>query len=135
MEIPVASQGSILSEPNKPLEIGFLVVDCFSMMCFAKAVEPLRAANMSLCERLFQRRIITPDGRPVSSSSNLSLLADSAPPGKFSLDWLFVIASYDYQKFLSKQLLSAIRRLARPATIVAGLGGVPVRGGLPLLLI
>jgi transcriptional regulator GlxA family with amidase domain len=119
--MPVASQGSILSEPNKPLEIGFLVVDGFSMMCFANAVEPLRAANMILGERLFQRRIITPDGKPVSSSSNLSLLADSAVAGKFSVDWLFVISSYDYQKFLSKELLSAIRRLARPATIVAGL--------------
>ena len=117
----VASQELILNEPNKPLEIGFLVVDGFSMMCFANAVEPLRAANMILGERLFQRRIITPDGRLVNSSSNLSLLADSAASGKFSLDWLFVISSYDYQKFLGKELLSAIRRLARPATIVAGL--------------
>ena len=110
-----------LCEPGKPLEIGFLVVDGFSMMCFANAVEPLRAANITLGERLFQRRIITPDGRPVSSSSNLSLLADCSPLEDFSLDWLFVIASYDYQKCLSKELLSAIRRLARPATMVAGL--------------
>ncbi len=83
-----------LSEPGKPLEIGFLVVDGFSMMCFANAVEPLRAANITLGERLFQRRIITPDGRPVSSSSNFSLLADCSPLDDFSLDWLFVIAPY-----------------------------------------
>lgn len=117
----IASQRPNLSEAGKPLEIGFLVVDGFSMMCFANAVEPLRAANMILGERLFQRRIITPDGQPVSSSSNLTLLADCSPRDDPPLDWLFVISSYDYQKYQSRELLSAIRRLARPATIVAGL--------------
>lgn len=91
------------------------------MMCFANAVEPLRAANMILGESLFDRTIFTPHGKPVISSSNLSILSDATPEDGLSLDWLFVIASYDYQKYTDKTTLSSIRQLARQAKIVGGL--------------
>ncbi len=91
------------------------------MMCFANAVEPLRAANMILGEHLFQRTIITPDGKPVSSSSNLHLLADQTPTPHLPLDWLFVIASYDYQRQADKLTVSAIRQLSRNVKVLGSL--------------
>lgn len=103
------------------MKVGFYVVDGFSMMCFANAVEPFRAANMILGEDLFHRSIITPDGKAVTSSSNLSLLSDGTPEEMAKLDWLFVIASYDYQKRVNKATLSSIRQLARHVKIVGGL--------------
>ena len=75
---------------------------------------------MILGEHLFQHTIITPDGKPVSSSSNLNLLADQAPTPHLPLDWLFVIASYDYQRHADKFTLSAIRQLSRNAKMLGG---------------
>ncbi len=97
------------------------MVDGFSMMCFANAVEPLRAANMILGKRLFSRTVITPNGQPVISSSNLSLNADSKKDKDQQFDWLFVIASYNYQDFANPQVSSLIRKLARNVKVVGGL--------------
>ncbi len=91
------------------------------MMCFANAVEPLRAVNMILGKKLFIRTVITPDGRPVNSSSNLSLNADNAGDERQQFDWLFVIASYNYQDFANPQTSSLIRRLSRNVKVVGGL--------------
>ncbi|MFT5259227.1 MAG: transcriptional regulator GlxA family with amidase domain [Saprospiraceae bacterium] len=110
-----------LASVQKPIEVGFLVVDGFSMMCFANAVEPLRAANMILGKKLFRRTVITLDGESANSSSNLSLNADNKGDEAQQLDWLFVIASYNYQDFANPQISSLIRRLSRNAKVVGGL--------------
>ncbi len=113
-------QQTRLHASSQPIEVGFFVVDGFSMMCFANAVEPLRAANMILGERLFERTVITPQGKPAISSSNLSLLADTEPSEAKQFDWLFVIASYDYLQYTDKATLASIRTLSRDVQLLGG---------------
>ena len=53
--------------------IGFLLVPNFALMSYASAVEPLRAANLIAGVELYSVVALSADGRPVASSSMLSV--------------------------------------------------------------
>lgn len=103
------------------LRYGFLLFDGFSNMCLASAIEPLRAANGFVGQRKFDRLLVTMDGAPVASSSEIRLQPDSSLPDCGALDILFVIAGYGYARFCDKSALGAIRQAARRSRAVAGL--------------
>lgn len=57
---------------------GFLLVPEFSLLAFASALEPLRAANRARGRRLYDWRLISEDGGPVTSSSGVPVICDTA---------------------------------------------------------
>jgi AraC family transcriptional regulator, glycine betaine-responsive activator len=61
------------SENKTSQRIGFLLVPNFALMSYASAVEPLRAANLIAGVELYSVVALSADGRPVASSSMLSV--------------------------------------------------------------
>jgi len=53
---------------NKVIQVGFLLVDEFSMIAFASAIEPLRAANRISGNNIYKWKTLSADGKPVNSS-------------------------------------------------------------------
>jgi transcriptional regulator GlxA family with amidase domain len=104
-----------------PLTYGFLLLDGFSNMVLASAVEPLRAANTLAGRRLFAYVLLTPGGGPARASSGLAIAADADAAAPPPLDALFVVAGYDARGFAMPKLLALVRRLARRTPVVAGL--------------
>ena len=49
-------------DPTRPQQIGFLLLNEFSMLAFASALEPLRAANRQSNKELFNWVIASPGG-------------------------------------------------------------------------
>ena len=62
---------------NKVIQVGFLLVDEFSMIAFASAIEPLRAANRVSSKNIYKWKILSADGNPVNSSNGISIKADN----------------------------------------------------------
>ena len=61
------------------LRVGFLLVPDFSMLAFASAIEPLRAANRMSGQPLFDWVISSPDGGATQASNGVVVAADGDP--------------------------------------------------------
>jgi transcriptional regulator GlxA family with amidase domain len=102
------------SRSNESPEIfGFLLIPQFSMLGFTSAVEPLRSANRLAGRRLYQWQLITEDGRPVVSSSDIEVVPHAGLDRVARLAQLIVVAGIDAHRYQNRKVLSALRRLAR----------------------
>ena len=101
-----------LPDPGKPLTIGFFLVPKFSMMAFSSAIEPLRSANRMSDHKLYDWKLITKKGEPVTASSNISLVPDTAMAGANQLPIVIVCAGIDVHLYRDKEVFSWLRRLA-----------------------
>ena len=93
--------------------IGFLLVPNFSLIAFSSAFDALRMANRMREQKIYEWQVLTYDGQPISSSSNLTI----TPDGDFSLaddlDILFVCAGDKVHLAVDKPMLAWLRKLAQ----------------------
>ncbi|QPM92286.1 GlxA family transcriptional regulator [Pseudooceanicola algae] len=105
-----------------PVQITFLLLDGFSNMVLASAIEPLRAACDLSGRRLFKWRIASIDGAGVRASSGLMLQADLALTQAGRVDVLVVIAGYGAREQAARSdLRIALRKAALKADALVGL--------------
>jgi transcriptional regulator GlxA family with amidase domain len=83
------------------------------MLAFTSAVEPLRAANRMSGRKLYEWKIISHDGRPVSSSSLIEVLPHGGLDDFEMLPNVVVVAGLSAQFFEDRKLFAWLRRLAR----------------------
>ncbi|WP_027962640.1 GlxA family transcriptional regulator [Halomonas halodenitrificans] len=104
-----------------PELVGFLLLPHFSMMAFFSAVEPLRIANRISGRPLFDWRLISEDGGPVTASNGMTLLTDQSIDSIHHLPSLALCSGFDPELHLSRALKRWLHRLD-----VAGcaLGGI-----------
>lgn len=67
-----------MSPRATPQRLVFVLVPQFSMMAFASAIEPLRAANRLAGTTLFEWQLASVDGSPVLASNGITLAVDAA---------------------------------------------------------
>ena len=96
-----------------PEQIGFLLLDRFSMMAFTSAVEPLRIANRAAGLELYRWQIASVDGVPARASNGLALVADRALSSLGGISALVVVASFEPERHAVRSTLAQLRRLAR----------------------
>jgi transcriptional regulator GlxA family with amidase domain len=107
--------------------IGFLMIDSFSLMSFAAAVEPLRAANAIVGSQLYSWSIVAPSatGAVASSGARLSpdvILCDSTSDRRY-FDDILVCAGGNPATFADETTFSWLRRQARAGTRLGGVSG------------
>ena len=66
-----------IDENAGPQKIGFLLLNQFSMIAFASAVEPLRAANRQTNKTLFEWVVVSADGQGSTASNGMLLKANT----------------------------------------------------------
>lgn len=111
--------------PGRPVRIAFLTFDQFSNLCLANCVEPLRAANTLTSTCAFDWQIVTPDGAPCRSSSQIDILAQRPIAEAGSVDYLFILASYDHERHDTAATRRLLSRAARDAACTVGLDAGP----------
>jgi transcriptional regulator GlxA family with amidase domain len=102
-----------LGHDDQPQVYGFFLHPRFSMLAFTSAVEPLRAANRLSGRKLYEWKIISHDGRPVSSSSLIEVLPHGGLDDFEMLPNVVVVAGLSAQFFDDRKLFAWLRRLAR----------------------
>lgn len=99
----------------------FALVEDYSHLAFANAVEPLRIANMVSGKKLFRWSFVSLDGRKATASNGAITLVHSdfasAPIG----DRLFVLAGNRVHDHVCGQLLALLRRDRRHGVKIGGL--------------
>ncbi len=101
-------------------QIGFLLLDRFSMMALSSALEPLRMANTISDRPLYNWTLISRDGGSVLASNGLESIVkcgmDTAPV----LPMIAVLASYDPHLSGTRDVLDWLRRRAALGAVIGG---------------
>lgn len=101
--------------------VGFLVLNEFTMIAFASAIEVLRMANHISGKSLYEWCVVTPDGRPVASSSGIAPTPTSTYEDAGPIDLLFVCGGTNVTRFVDDKVLALLRRIAQDRLILGGL--------------
>lgn len=96
---------------DRPKRVGLLVFPDFSMMAFASASEPLRAANRLSGRLLYEWYVLSSTGGAVASSSGFELQTQSIDHAP-ELDRLIIVASLNIEKLHDKRVMNFLNRLA-----------------------
>ncbi|MGK7752494.1 MULTISPECIES: GlxA family transcriptional regulator [unclassified Roseovarius] len=105
--------------------IGFLLFDRFSNLCLANCIEPLRAANSLGASTVFEWTVLSLDGAPTRSSSDIEMIAKSAVSQMAKVDYLFVLASYGHEAHDTPRTRRQLRDAVRHTNRVVGLDTGP----------
>ncbi|SJN52790.1 GlxA family transcriptional regulator [Vibrio ruber] len=108
--------------PQKEVSrIGFLLLNNFTMIALASAVEPLRMANQLSGKELYDWYTITEDGEPVSASDGITVTPDTSINAAPKLDTLIVVGGVNITRSYTRRQVSWVQSLARKHI---NLGGV-----------
>ncbi|MEM9717368.1 MAG: GlxA family transcriptional regulator [Pseudomonadota bacterium] len=99
----------------------FLLLDQFSMIAFAAAVEPLRLANMHVNKKLYDWRTISENGQTAISSSGIEINVDGGLEDLGRNVTIIVCGGVDVQETSSKAVLNWLRREARKGYEIGGI--------------
>ena len=104
-----------------PRRFAFVLVDSFSLLSFASALDALRIANRMAEYPLYNWMLLGESGNNVMCSAGTSFRVDHDLLELKRDDTIFLCGGIDIQKNTSKRLLNWLRREARKGLVVAGL--------------
>ena len=104
-----------------PLKVGFLLIPNFSMLAFASAIEPLRAANRMSGDTLFSWIVASPDGMQSRASNHVKTEVDGDSTILADCHIVFVCAGLDVKAQSDKSILNMLRRLDRQGAVIGAI--------------
>ena len=109
------------SKPEAPRRFVFLLLDKFTMLAFASAIEPLRIANHVIGEPAYTWALAGEGGEWASCSNGTAFKLDMGLDEIERDDILLACGGIDVQKAATKPVLNWLRREARRGAIIGGL--------------
>lgn len=108
-----------------PEQFGFLLLPSFSLMAFASAIEPLRAANTIAGKKLYEWTVLSTDGESVRASNNIDFKADCSVATEREFDYIFVVGGTGAERFKDPKAIGFLRKVSRMGTIVGAVSSAP----------
>jgi transcriptional regulator GlxA family with amidase domain len=96
-----------------PQSIGFLLLDNFTLISLASAVEPLRMANQLSGKELYRWHTLTQSGLSVRASDGLQITPDAGMSTAPALDAVIVCGGVDIQHSVTREHLQWLQVQAR----------------------
>jgi AraC family transcriptional regulator, glycine betaine-responsive activator len=99
--------------PDRPDRFVFLLLESFTLIAFAGAIEPLRLANRMAGRTLYEWQVVTPEGRPVTASNGVVVDAAAGldPVDKHAT--IVVVGGLNVRQAATRPVLTWLRREAR----------------------
>lgn len=117
----MTKNASLLFETKGTTKIGFLLLDHFTMIALASAIEPLRMANQLSAEELYSWSLISEDGDPVVASDGLSLTADLSLQDNVDFDLVIVAGGVDITRTYTNKQVSWLMKQSRKGVQLGGI--------------
>ncbi len=108
-------------EAEEKRHFAFLVLDQFSVLCLAAAMDPLRSANRLLGKEFYSWSLVSIDGKPVEASNKMVMDVNASVDTLGKCDILFVCAGYRIKVEGQQHMLAKLRERARRGGAVGGL--------------
>ncbi len=106
---------------GKPRRYVFVLMNDFTMLCFAAAIESLRIANRTAGKELYKWKIISEGGQDAVCSNGCAFHVDDDLCELERDDTIMLCGGIDIQKATTKRTLNWLRREARRGAAIAGL--------------
>jgi len=111
-----------ISSTDKPKRhFVFLLLDQFSLIAFATAIEPLRLANRYNAGNFYSWTLVTETGQSATCSSGVNITADGALGELNRNDVILVCGGLNIKKNTTKPVLNWLRRESRKGLKIGGL--------------
>lgn len=101
--------------------IGFLLLDGFTMIAFANAIEPFRMANYVSGRNLYSWRLAGLNGNRTAASNGLYIEHTHLQETLTKCSLVFICGGYETGRFLSSSCRYLIERLAQQGVELAGI--------------
>ncbi len=98
---------------SRPDRVAFLLLPNFSMAAFTATIEPMRLANYSTGETLYEWEILSRDGQPVAASNGCRVMADRGIAEVPHLDNVVVCSGIGGHLINDNVIFGWLRRWAR----------------------
>ena len=109
-------------EEQKPTNVTFVLLDNFSLISYASAIEPLRLANKALGHSHYCFANVSVDGGSVRSSNGSQVKCDASLSDMAFADLIVICSSDDVESIpLPKRLATTLRDLDRRGCQIAGI--------------
>lgn len=119
---PAPSNGMVrVTQPDRIRRYVFLLLDRFTMMAFASAIEPLRLANQVSGLKLYEWKLASETGDSVRCSNGTEMRVDMGLAEISRDDTVLVCGGIDVAEATTKQILGWLRREARRGAAIGGL--------------
>ncbi|MRH22319.1 GlxA family transcriptional regulator [Rhodovulum strictum] len=105
----------------RPQDLVFVLLDRFTMISFASAIEPFRIANRMSGRTLYRWRLAGEGGEWATCSNGARIALDMDLDALGRDETVLVCGGIDVQAATTKRLVSWLRREARSGRIIAGL--------------
>ncbi|MGM0544015.1 MAG: GlxA family transcriptional regulator [Pseudomonadota bacterium] len=111
-----------LDRSGEPQTLGFLLLDNFTLISLASAIEPLRMANQLAGRELYRWYTLTQDGLPVRASDGLQVTPDASMHTPLSLEWVVVCGGVGPQHSVTREHVRWLqsRQLRRLGSVCTG---------------
>ena len=106
---------------SKPRRFVFVLLDQFTLLCYACAVESLRIANRMSGKTLYEWRVIGEGGTTISCSAGTAFKLDGDLDEVQRDETVVLCGGIDVSKATTKRLLNWVRREARRGVKMGGL--------------
>jgi transcriptional regulator GlxA family with amidase domain len=113
-------QAAVFQPSGQPLAVTILVLPDASLMSMAATLDPMRAANRISGQPHYSWKVVSMDGRSITTSCGLSLQADGRFEPHERCDVLIVVAAFNVAKHASAPVLTAVRQAARRVHMIGG---------------
>lgn len=106
---------------REPLVFCFLMVDNLSMMSLSSAIEPLRSANRLLGRKVFQWRLCSITGQPITASNEIVLGAEPIESALEGANAIFICGGMRIDPQAERPYLAALRLAAHRGLAIGSL--------------
>lgn len=106
---------------GKPRRFVFVLMENFTMLCFAAALESLRIANRTAGKQLYTWKLLSEGGQEAVCSNGCAFRVDGDLVELERDDVVMLCGGIDVQRATTKRILNWLRREARRGVTVAGL--------------
>ncbi|GAA0585777.1 GlxA family transcriptional regulator [Halomonas salifodinae] len=98
---------------STPQTLGFLLLDNFTLISLASAIEPLRMANQLAGRELYRWYTLSLDGAPVRASDGLQVTPDAATNMPLALDMVIVCGGIGPSRSVQREHIAWLQGQAR----------------------
>lgn len=106
---------------HSPCRLGFLLIDGFTMIAFANAIEPFRMANYVSNKTLYTWKIVGINQEYTAASNGLRINHTSHIDSLLQCDLVLVCGGYQLQHLISPVIRSLLQRLAARDIALGGI--------------
>jgi transcriptional regulator GlxA family with amidase domain len=108
-------------DPTRARKIGFLLLNEFSLLAFASAIEPLRAANRQANKDLYHWVVASSKGISATASNKVEVSVDGDPTVLQDCKMVFVCAGVNVRENTDRTILNLVRRLDRNGVVIGAI--------------